>query len=120
VDLNHASYSVCRMVTLRCALTSNAARVFQSGHPVITGSTALCWALVSSQFRNLFYIDGRTPWAVDQSVAKPLLIHTGKDKHRINAYTKINVLSGTRTHYSSAEASKNRSCLRPRGHCDRR
>jgi hypothetical protein len=45
-------------------------------HSFISGSTALGWALASSQFPNLFYADGRTPWTSDQPVARPLPKHT--------------------------------------------
>jgi hypothetical protein len=39
-------------------------------HSFINRSTALCWALASSSVS--FYTDGRTPWASDQPVARPL------------------------------------------------
>jgi hypothetical protein len=42
------------------------------------------------------------------------------NKHRINARnTDIHALSGIRTHDPSVRASRDSSCLRPRGHCDR-
>jgi hypothetical protein len=44
-------------------------------HSFINGSTALCWVLVSSSVRNLFYADGRTPLTGDQPVARPLPTH---------------------------------------------
>jgi hypothetical protein len=41
----------------------------------INGSTALCWALASCSFRNIFYAGGRTPWMNDQPIARPLPTH---------------------------------------------
>jgi hypothetical protein len=46
-------------------------------------------------------------------------LHTGQHKHRINAHTDIRAFSGIRTHDPSIRVSKDSSCLRPRGHCDR-
>jgi hypothetical protein len=46
-------------------------------------------------------------------------IHTGQHKHRINAHTDIYASSWIRTHDPRFQASKDSSCLRPRGHCDR-
>jgi hypothetical protein len=45
-------------------------------------------------------------------------LHTGQQKHSINAHTDINSLSGIRTHDPSVRVSENCSCLRPGGHCD--
>jgi hypothetical protein len=76
------------------------------------GSTAVCLALTTFQF--ILYTDGRTPCTGDQPVARPLPVH------RINAHnTNIHALSGIRTHDPSVRASEYRSCLRPRGQCDR-
>jgi hypothetical protein len=44
--------------------------------------------------------------------------YRGQHKHRINA--NIHALSGIRTHHPSVGASEDISCLKPRGHCDRR
>jgi hypothetical protein len=71
------------------------------------------WPLL--QFRNLLYMDGRTPWTSDQPVARLLPTH----KHRINAHTDIHGLSGIRTHDPSFWASEESLCLRPRGTCNR-
>jgi hypothetical protein len=46
-------------------------------------------------------------------------LHAGQHKHRINVHTDIGALNGIRTHDPSVRASKDSSCLRPRGHCDR-
>jgi hypothetical protein len=47
-------------------------------------------------------------------------LHTREHKHIINAHTDIHALSGIRTHDPSVQASEDSSCLRPRGHWDRR
>jgi hypothetical protein len=47
-------------------------------------------------------------------------LHRGQHKHRINVHTDIHDLSRIRTHDPSFRASEYNSCLRPRGHCDRR
>jgi hypothetical protein len=46
-------------------------------------------------------------------------LHTGRHKHRINAYTDIHALIGIRTHDPSVWASEDSSCLRPHYQCDR-
>jgi hypothetical protein len=46
-------------------------------------------------------------------------LHTKQHKHRIT-HTDIHALSVIRTHNPSVRASEDNSCLRPRGHCDRR
>jgi hypothetical protein len=46
-------------------------------------------------------------------------LHTGQQRHRINAHTDIHASSGIRTHDPSVRESEGGSCLRPRGHCDR-
>jgi hypothetical protein len=71
------------------------------------------WPLFSFIIRNFFFTDGRTPWASDQSIARPL--HTEQHKHIPN----IHALSGIRTHDPSVRASEDSSCLRSRGYCDR-
>jgi hypothetical protein len=88
----------------------------------------------SSPFRALafysvpysFFTDGTTPWMSDQPVVGPLPKHrtTLTQNKRIHTHThthipNIHVLSGIRTHDSRARASKDSSCLRPRGYCDR-
>jgi hypothetical protein len=52
------------------------------------------------------------------SLSQGLYLHTGRHKHRINAYTDIHALSGIRTHDPSVRASEDSSCLRPCAHCD--
>jgi hypothetical protein len=83
----------------------------------IYGSTALCWALAAFSVSWSFCTVGRTPWTRDQPVARPLPAHRTAHKHRIN--TDIHALSGIRTHNLGVRASKNSSCLRQHGHCDR-
>jgi hypothetical protein len=46
-------------------------------------------------------------------------LHTEQHKHRINAHTQTSMPRVIRTHKPSARAGEDRSCLRPRGHCDR-
>jgi hypothetical protein len=43
-------------------------------------------------------------------------LHTGQQKHRINAHTDIHALSGIRAHDSSVRAGEDSSCFRRRGH----
>jgi hypothetical protein len=74
------------------------------------------WPLL--QFRNLFSTDDRTPWTSDQLVGRPLPIHTIRQTQ--NKRTDIHALSGIRTHDPSIGVSKDSSCLRQRGNCDRR
>jgi hypothetical protein len=78
------------------------------------------WALAFAfQFHDLF-TDGRTLWASDQFVARPL------PKHR-TAYTQnkhihtpnIHALCGIRTHDPSFQASEDSTCPRPLGCRDR-
>jgi hypothetical protein len=61
------------------------------------------------QFLNLYTVC-RTPWTGDQPVARSLPTHR-------TTQTDIHALSGIRTHYPSARAGEDSSCLRPRGHC---
>jgi hypothetical protein len=56
----------------------------------------------------IFYTVGRTPWAGDQPVTKPLPAHT-----------IIHASSGIRTQDTSVWTGEDSSCLRLRGHCDR-
>jgi hypothetical protein len=64
---------------------------------------------------------GRTPWTGDQPVAKHLPIRrTTQTQNKRTQYTDIHALSGIRTHDLSVRTNKDSSCLRPRGHCDRR
>jgi hypothetical protein len=74
--------------------------------PAVYGSAALMDLDRFFSFL-IYYTVGRTPWAVDQPVTRPL------PTHRINAHSRI------RTHDPSVRASEDSSCLRPRGHCDR-
>ncbi|PNF43772.1 hypothetical protein B7P43_G11417, partial [Cryptotermes secundus] len=56
---------------------------------------------------------GRTPWAGDQLVARPLPVHKQK-----NTYTDIHASSVIRNHDPSDRAGQDDSCLRLYGHCD--
>jgi hypothetical protein len=72
------------------------------------------WPWSLHQFRNLLYTVCRTPWMSDQPVARPLPCTQNKRKQ-----TSM-LLSGIRTHDPSVRASEDSSCLRLRGHRDRR
>jgi hypothetical protein len=54
------------------------------------------------------------------SPAQGPYLHTGQHKQRIKAHTDIHALIGIRTRDPSILASEDSSCLRPRGHCERR
>jgi hypothetical protein len=72
------------------------------------------------QFRNHFFTDGRTPWASDQPVARPLPTHRTTQIQNKRIHTpNIHGLSGIGTHDPSVRASEDSSCLRPRGYCNR-
>jgi hypothetical protein len=62
----------------------------------------------------IIFTDCRTPWTEDQPVARSL------PTHRPTQTQTFMPLSGIRTHDPSVRASQDSSCLRPRGHCDRR
>jgi hypothetical protein len=53
------------------------------------------------------------------SPSQGLYLNMGQHKHRINAHIDIHALSGIRTQHPSVRASKDSSCISPRGHCDR-
>jgi hypothetical protein len=50
------------------------------------------------------------------SPSQGLYLNTGQHRHGINAQRQ----SGIRIHDPSVRAGEDSSCLRPRGHCDRR
>jgi hypothetical protein len=74
-------------------------------------------------FLNLYTV-GRVPWTGDEPGDEPVAwpLPTQNITNRINPHnTDIHALSEIRTHNSSVRASERRgSCLRPRGHSDRR
>jgi hypothetical protein len=77
----------------------------------------------SSPFRALasiiLFTDGRTPWTSDQLVARPLPKHRTTQIQNKRIHTPhINALTGIRTHDPCVRASKDSSCLRPRGYCN--
>jgi hypothetical protein len=59
------------------------------------------WSLL--QFINLFYTDDMTPWASDQTVARPLPIHrtTRTQNKRIHRHPWLEWNSNPRSHLSS-------------------
>jgi hypothetical protein len=52
------------------------------------------------------------------SVVRPLPTH--RTTQTQNKRTDIHASRGIRTHYPSVRAGEDGSCLRPRGHCDKR
>jgi hypothetical protein len=88
-------------------------------HSFINGSTAFRWALASSSgsysflHRPLDSLDGGISPSQDR------YLHTEQHKHRINAHTDIDTLSGIRIQDPSVRGREDCSYLRPRGHRDR-
>ncbi|PNF33698.1 hypothetical protein B7P43_G11420 [Cryptotermes secundus] len=64
------------------------------------------------------YTFGRTPWAGDQLVARPLPVHKHKKRTHTNTHANIHASSGIRTHDPSVRMGEDSSYLRPRGHRD--
>jgi hypothetical protein len=62
---------------------------------------------------------GRTPWAGDQLVARPLPVHKHRKTHTQTQTLNIHALSGIRTHDPGCRASEDSACLRPLGYRDR-
>jgi hypothetical protein len=72
-------------------------------------------------FSLLIYTQSVGPLGRGISPSQGCYLHTEEHKHRINAHNiDIHALSSIRTHDPSVRASEDSSCLRPRGHCDRR
>jgi hypothetical protein len=110
---------ICEAKLLLCALHEQHLILFRSS---IHSSMALQpfdgpWPLL--QFRNLFYTDGMTPWTGDQPLARPLPTHRTTQTQNKRAH-RHPCLEWIRTHDPSVRASEDISCLRPRGHCERR
>jgi hypothetical protein len=75
------------------------------------------WSLF--QFYDHF-TDGRTPWASDQLVARPLTTNRTTQTQNKHIHTQnIHALCGIRIHDPGFRASEDNSCLRPRVYCDR-
>jgi hypothetical protein len=88
--------------------------VFSMAFPTHSG----LWPLIQfrSHFSQMLGLLGRV-----SSPSQGRYLNTGQHKHRINSHnTDIHALSGIPTHDPSVRASEVSSCLRPRGHCDRR
>jgi hypothetical protein len=69
----------------------------------------------------IFYTVGRAPWMGEQPLARSLPKHRTTQTQNKRIYTPIiHALSEIRTHDPSVRASGESSCLRIRGHCDRR
>jgi hypothetical protein len=62
----------------------------------------------------------RTPWAGDQLVARPLLVHKHRKTHTYTQTLNIHALSGIRTHDPGFPESEDSACLRSLGYRDRR
>jgi hypothetical protein len=62
---------------------------------------------------------GRTPWAGDQLVARPLPVHKHRKTHTQAQTLKIHALNGIRTHDPSFREKEDSACLRPLGYRDR-
>jgi hypothetical protein len=67
----------------------------------------------------IIFTDGRTPWTSDQLVARPLPKHRTAQTQKKHIHHTSMPVSGLRTHDPSVRASKDSSCLRPLGYCDR-
>jgi hypothetical protein len=61
------------------------------------------------QFPDLFYTDGRTPWASDQSVEKRLPTHRTTQTQITHTHTDTHATRGIRTHDPSVRASEDSS-----------
>jgi hypothetical protein len=68
----------------------------------------------------IIFTDGRTPWASDQLVARPLPKYRTTQTQNKHIHTlNIHALCEIRTHDPSFRASEDSSCLRPLSYCDR-
>jgi hypothetical protein len=68
----------------------------------------------------ILYAVGKTPWAGDQPVGRPLSTHTTTQTQNKNTQYRHPCLEWDSNPRSQCGAGEDRSCLRPRGHCDRR
>jgi hypothetical protein len=69
----------------------------------------------------IIFTDGRTPWASDQLVARPLpKYRTTQTQNKHIRPPNIHALCGIRIHDPSFRANEDSSCLRLLGYCDRR
>jgi hypothetical protein len=76
----------------------------------------------NSRFTSFFYIlqtVGRTPWAGDQLVARPLPVHKHRKTHTYTQTLNTHALIRRRTHDPGFRASEERAFLRPLGYHDR-
>jgi hypothetical protein len=68
----------------------------------------------------IIFTDGRTPWASDQLVARPLpKCRTTQTQNKHIHTPNIHAFSGIRIHDPRFRASEDISCLRTLGYCDR-
>jgi hypothetical protein len=76
------------------------------------------WPLFSVSWS---YTHSVGPLGCGISPSQGVFLRTEQHKHNTNAHnTNIHALSGIRAHDPSVRASEDSSCLRPRGHRDRR
>jgi hypothetical protein len=67
----------------------------------------------------IIFTGGRTPWASDQLLARPLSKYRTSQTQNKHIHTpNIHALCGIRIHDPSLRASEDSSCLRPLGYCD--
>jgi hypothetical protein len=76
-----------------------------------------CWILALFQFLNR--IHSRQNSLDGGSARRKVAIYTQNNTNTEKTHTDIHVVSGIRIHDPSVRASKDSSCLRPRGDCDR-
>jgi hypothetical protein len=62
---------------------------------------------------------GRTPWASNQLVARPLPVYKHRKTHIYTQTLNIHALSRIRTHDPGFRASEDSACLKPLGYPDR-
>jgi hypothetical protein len=98
---------------------STSCHTFWRIHSFINGSTAplLSPGLFFSFV--IFFTESVGLLGRASSPSQDRYLHTGQDKHRITAHTKIRALSGIRNHDPSVRAGEEISCIRPRGHRNR-
>jgi hypothetical protein len=88
-------------------------------HFFFTGSTASVGPGFFFSFMIIF-TDGRTPWASDQPVPRPLpKYRTTQTQNKHIHIPNIHALCAIRTHYPSFRASEYSACLRPLGYRNR-
>ncbi|PNF38698.1 hypothetical protein B7P43_G17524, partial [Cryptotermes secundus] len=108
---NACYHSVQNFLSSRLLSKNIKIRIFSPWHYSPSGPRAYPHELIRSLGFSRTYTFGRTPWAGDQLVAKPLPVH----KHRKTHTHKLDIyaLSGIRTYDPGFQASEDSTCLRP-------